>query len=166
MAKPPAIPTFSDLYQHAVGGRHWLGPFLSGHLTVEFMLRKLVGQYDAKLTTLAQNMKHFQLIDINGQIGTITDQQKEVLLSINQMRNRLAHQITYNPTVDEMKVIWTTAAVAFSDLTDGISQGIAEIELEGSLNSLDSWVFSELFIQIAYDLHQAYIDLGGHEEVF
>ena len=166
MAKPPTIPNFTDLYQHAIGDRHWLGPFLSGHLTVEFMLRKLVGQYDAKLTGLAQNMKHFQLIDINGQIGTITESQKDVLLSINQMRNRLAHQITYNPTLDEIRNIWTAAAGAFSDLTDGISQGIAEIDVEGNLNSLDSWVFSDLFIQIAYDLHHTYVDLGGDEEVF
>ena len=166
MAKPPAIPTFSDLYQHAISDRHWLGPFLSGHLTVEFMLRKLVGQYDTKLAALAQNMKHFQLIDINGQIGTITESQKDVLISINQMRNRLAHQITYSPTVTEMKSIWIAAASAFSDLTDGISQGIAEIDVEGSLNSLDSWVFSELFIQIAYDLHHAYVDLGGDDEAF
>lgn len=166
MPKPPAIPTFSDLYQHALGDRHWLGPFLSGHLTVEFMLRKLIAQYDANLTPLADRMRHFELIELNSQIGTINERQKEVLLTINRMRNNLAHQITYNPTVGEMKAMWRAAAAAFSDLTDGISQGLGEMDVEGNLNTLDSWVFSEFFIQITYDLHHAFMDMGGDDEVF
>ena len=97
MPKPPAIPSFSELYEHAVGERPWLGAFLSGHLAVEFMLRKLISQYDPKLTTFADDLRHKQLIDLNGQIGTINTAQKDVLISINQMRNKLAHQITYDP---------------------------------------------------------------------
>lgn len=166
MPKPPAIPTFTDLYQHALGDRHWLGPFLSGHLAVEFMLRKLVAQYDAKLTPLADKMRHFELIELNRQIGTITEQQRDVLLAINRMRNSLAHQITYDPKIGEMKALWRDAAAAFSDLTDGISQGLGEMDVEGSLHTLDSWVFSELFIQITYDLHRAFMELGGDDEVF
>lgn len=166
MPKPPAIPTFTDLYQHALSDRHWLGPFLSGHLTVEFMLRKLIAQYDTNLAPLADRIRHFQLIELNQQIGTITEQQKDALLSINQMRNNLAHQITYDPSIDEVKALWRKVAGAFSDLTDGISQGLDEMDVEGNVNTLDTWVFSELFIQIAYDLHHAYTNMGGDNEVF
>jgi hypothetical protein len=166
MPKPPVIPTFSELYQHALGDRPWLGAFLSGHLAVEFMLRKLISLYDVKLTAFADELRHKQLIDLNGQIGTISAAQKDVLIAINQMRNKLAHQITFDPSIDEMMALWTQAANAFTDLTDGISQGLAEMEIEGNLNSLDAWVFSELFVQICYDLHTEYTERGGDEETF
>ncbi|WP_288483553.1 hypothetical protein [uncultured Novosphingobium sp.] len=166
MPKPPAIPTFSALYEHTLGDRPWLGAFLSGHLAVEFMLRKLVSQYDVKLTGFADDLRHKQLIDLNEQIGTISPAQRNVLIAINQMRNKLAHQITYDPSIDEMIGLWTQAAGAFTDLTDGISQGLAEMKVEGRLNSLDSWVFSELFVQICYDLHTEYTERGGDEEAF
>ncbi len=166
MPKPPAIPTFSALYEHTLGDRPWLGAFLSGHLAVEFMLRKLVSQYDVKLTAFADELRHKQLIDLNGQIGTVSTAQKDVLISINQMRNKLAHQITYDPSIDEMMDLWAQAASAFTDLTGGISQGLAEMKIERSLYSLDSWVFSELFVQICYDLHNEYTEHGGDEEAF
>ncbi len=166
MPKPPAIPTFSDLYQHALGDRPWLGAFLSGHLAVEFMLRKLISQYDVRLTAFADELRHKQLIDLNGQIGTISSAQKDVLIAINQMRNKLAHQITYDPSVAEMMSLWTQSANAFTDLTDGISQGLEEMKIEGNLNALDAWVFSELFVQICYDLHREYTNRGGDDETF
>jgi hypothetical protein len=166
MASSANIPTFTDLYQHALTDRQWLGPFLSGHLMVEFMLRRLVSQYDQKLTPLAERMRHLELIELNYQIGTIRDDQRSVLISINQMRNRLAHQITFSPSINDMKALWQEAAGAFSDLTDGISQGLAEMDVEGNLDTLDSCVFSELFVQIAYDLHHAFTEMGGDEETF
>jgi hypothetical protein len=166
MPKPPTIPTFSDLYQHALGDRPWLGAFLSGHLAVEFMLRKLISQYDVKLTMFADELRHKQLIDLNGQIGTISPAQTDVLIAINQMRNKLAHQITYDPSIAEMMSLWTQSANAFTDLTDGISQGLEEMTIEGNLNTLDAWVFSELFVQICYDLHIEYTNRGGDDEVF
>ena len=130
------------------------------------MLRRLIAQYDPKLTPLADKMRHFELIELNSQISTITEQQRDVLFAINKMRNKLAHQITYEPTIDEIEVMWRAAAAAFSDLTDGISQGLGAMEVERNLASLDSWVFSELFIQIAYDLHHVFIELGGDGEAF
>lgn len=166
MSKPPIIPSFSDLYQHALGDRPWLGAFLSGHLAVEFMLRKLIGQYDVKLTAFADKLHHKQLIELNGQLGTITPVQKDVLIAINQMRNKLAHQITFDPSLGEIMALWTQASNAFTDLTDGISQGLTEIEIGGNLDSLDAWVFSELFVQICYDLHIEYTNRGGDEETF
>ena len=118
------------------------------------------------MATFADELRHKQLIDLNGQIDTISIAQKDVLISINQMRNKLAHQITYDPSIDEMMALWTQAANAFTDLTDGISQGLAEMRIEGNLNSLDAWVFSELFVQICYDLHTEFTERGGDEETF
>lgn len=164
--KKTQVPTFSDLYQHAVANRGWLGPFLSGHLMVEFMLRKLISQHDKRLTVLSEKMRHAELIDLAAQLGHISPPQKDVLLAINRMRNRLAHQITYIPTLDELRSLWESARAAFTDLTDGIGQGISEMDIEGRIDHLDAWVFSEFFIQISYDLHQCFIDLGGDDESF
>lgn len=166
MKKQPGIPTFSELYERAVSDRPWLGTFLSGHLAVEFMLRKLIGQYDAKLITFADELRHKQLIDLNGQIGTISPAQKDVLNAINQMRNKLAHEITFNPSIGEMMALWSKAAEAFTDLTDGISQGLEEMGSKGNLDSVDTWAISELFVQICYDLQAEYTERGGDEESF
>ena len=51
-------------------------------------------------------------------------------------------------------------------MTDGISRGLGEIDIEGNLNTLDAWVFSELFVQICFDLHIQYTERGGDEESF
>lgn len=166
MAKPAPIPSFTDLYEHALNDRSWLGPFLSGHLMVEFMLRKLIAQYDTKLSKFAESLNHRSLIDLNHEIGSISEAQREVLLSINSMRNKLAHEITFNPSMDDMKDLWRRAASAFTDLTDGLAQGLEEMEIEEKIRHLDDWVFSEFFVQISYDLHHAFVEMGGDHEMF
>ncbi|MBO6528395.1 hypothetical protein [Erythrobacter sp.] len=164
MANKSDIRSFTELYQHALTDKQWLGPFVAGHLMVEFMLRKLIGQYDPKLVPLADKMRHHELIDLNSQIETISSGQRDLLISINQMRNRLAHRIDYSPTVHELQMLWQLAAGSVSDLTDGIAQGREVLDTIGAVDDIGSWVFSELFIQISYDLHNEFTELGGDIE--
>lgn len=158
--------SFSDLYQHTVEGNDILGAFLPGHLAIEFLLRKLLVQYDAKLEGLGDQLSHARLIQLCFELDLIDKPQKDVLLSINAMRNKLAHQITYVPAIDELRALWSNAGKAFSDLTDGISQGRESLEKAKTACDLEGWEFPELFVQITYDLHHEYVERGGDIEEF
>lgn len=105
-------------------------------------------------------------MQLSHDVGLIDKAQKDVLLRINSIRNKLAHNITFKPQLDDLRSLWTEAAGAFSDLTDGISQGIESLSKAAALDDLDGWEFPELFVQICYDLHGEYVDRGGDEEDF
>lgn len=165
-AKGDEITSFTELYQRMIGDRPFVGALLTGHLAVEFLLRQLVRKYDPKLAEHGDTLRHHALVELNRQIGTISDAQYEVLTSINTLRNRLAHQISYEPTLNELLQLWRRAAQAFSDLTDGISQGIEALEAATNLGEVDDWAFAELFVQISYDLHEEYVSRGGDWEEF
>jgi hypothetical protein len=158
--------SFTTLYERVVDPQRLMSPFITGHLVLEFLLRKLVQIYDPSLTRIADDLNHARLISLNHDIGTITNRQKDALVKINKMRNKFAHQITYQPTLQDLKSLFTTCKEAFSDLTDGIEQGLGEIDGAQSVDDLEEWVLSELFVQIAYDLHHAYQDRGGDMEDF
>jgi hypothetical protein len=160
------IDSFTALYERAVDPQRLMSPFITGHLVVEFLLRKLVQIYDASLTRHADDLNHARLISLNHDIGTITDVQKDALVDINKMRNKFAHRITYEPTLADLEALFTKCKTAFSDFTDGIDQGLSEIDSAVSVDELEDWVIPELFVQIAYDLHHAYHDRGGDIEEF
>jgi hypothetical protein len=161
-----SIASFTELYEKAVGSGTCVGPFITGHLVIEFLLRKLIQIYDPALSRLADDLNHARLIQLNYDLGTIDDSQRETLVLINKTRNKFAHQITYEPTIEELKALYILAARSFSDLTDGISQGLEALKDAKSINELDEWVILELFVQISYDLHEEYHTRGGDMEEF
>ena len=161
-----AVGSFSDLYERMVGDRPFVSSLLSGHLAVEFLLRRLVRQYDPRLGDHADSLRHAELITLNHQIGTLSDDERSVLVAINKLRNKLAHQITFEPSLDELRQLWRQAAAAFSDMTDGIEQGREALAAAVSVAELEEWVFPELFVQICYDLHNQYVSRGGDQEIF
>ena len=161
-----AVASFTDLYQRMVGDRPLVSGLLTGHLAIEFLLRRLVSRYDAKLGEHADSLRHHALILLNHQIGTIDEAQRDVLLAINALRNRFAHQISYEPTLQDLRSLWRQAAGAFSDLTDGISQGIEVLDSAAEMRVVEEWVLSELFVQISYDLHEEYVSRGGEQDDF
>lgn len=161
-----SVQTFTDLYHRTVEERPNLAVFLSGHLAIEYLLRKLIMIYDPALGRVSDELSHAKLIALNADLKTITSKQREVLTRINKIRNRFAHEILYEPTVDELRQLFDLAAAAFTDLTDGISQGIEELTICTNIRSLEDYVVQELFIQICYDLHEEYISRGGDIEKF
>jgi hypothetical protein len=166
MPKGSEIGDFGELYDRMTGNRPFVGALLIGHLAVEFLLRKILTQYDSKLGKLSDSLRHHALIELNHQIGLITDGQRALLVELNTLRNKLAHQIMFEPTIDDLRSLWTRASLAFTDMTDGIEQGLGELSTARDLVSLEDWVFPELFVQICYDLHGTYVELGGDPEVF
>lgn len=166
MRKATEIGNFGELYDRMSNARPFVGALLTGHLAVEFLLRKIVHQYDNKLGKLADSLRHHALIELNHQIGSITDGQRALLIELNTLRNKLAHQIMFEPTINDLRVLWTRASLAFTDMTDGIEQGLGELNAAKGLMSLEQWVFSELFVQVCYDLHEKYKEFGGDFEVF
>ena len=158
--------SFTALYERAVDPKRMTSSFITGHLVVEFLLRKLIQIYDPSLTRHSDDLNHARLISLNHDIGTISDKQKNVLVEINRMRNKFAHRITYEPTRQELQTLYTNASGAFTDLTDGIQQGLDAIGTARSVDELDEWVMLELFVQISYDLHHEYQERGGDMEEF
>lgn len=160
------IRNFMDLYLKIAGPGQFIAAFTTGHLAIEFLLRKLIQVYDPKLSNLADNLKHYQLIKLNHELGTIDDQQREVLTLINKIRNRFAHNLTYELDHKELMDLFKKSARAFSDMTDGIHQGLVELSTVKSVSELDEWVIPELFAQIFNDLHNEYQSRGGDFEDF
>ena len=82
------------------------------------------------------------------------------------MRNKFAHHLTYEPPIEDVKQIFIKASKSFDDLTDGIEQGLGEIEGKKKISECEDWMIPELFVQISYDLHSIYNELGGDIEDF
>lgn len=162
----PKIKSFTDLYEQAISSDKILSDFLTGHLVVEFMLRKIIEISQPNLIVFSENLTHAKIIQFVHGLGLINDKQKEVLQSINSLRNKFAHQISYFPEIKELQILFEQARKAFSDLTDGIEQGLGEMKGKKSFKECEDWVISEFFIQISYDLHSIYHDLGGDIEEF
>lgn len=167
--KAAKVESFGELYGRMVHGRQFVSELLAGHLAIEFLLRRLLVQYDAGLERHADGLKFEPLARLAHDVEIIGLDQRDVLLSINALRNKLAHQLTYEPTIADLKALLLAARGAFSDFTDGIAQGLDAIEGVSAtltLDELHDWPLAELFVQISYDLHHLYTEAGGDEETF
>ncbi len=65
--------SFTDLYQKAVGPDTLVSYFLSGHLAIEFLLRKNIEIYDKKLTRISNDLTHANLIKLAYDLGSIAE---------------------------------------------------------------------------------------------
>ena len=166
MAKNKKIETFTDLFFKAAEPSDFISSFIMGHLVIEFLLLRIIEISSPNLVTFAESLNHHKLIQLVSGLGLISDDVKETLLSINGMRNKIVHDISFVPTVQEYKNILLQAQRAFSDMSDGISQSLSEIEGKAQIEECAGFIFPELFIQVSYDLHGIYQDLGGDNDAF
>lgn len=155
------INSFDELYLASVDPDGIISSFISGHLMVEFMLVKIIEISSPKLLNFAEDLNHFRLVKLVNGLNLMSDSQADVLFKINKMRNKFAHNIAFRPTVTELRDIFNLAKQNFSDLTDGLIQGIEKLDGISSIEECESYVFSDLFIQISYDLHEIYQEQGG-----
>nr|WP_319570415.1 hypothetical protein [uncultured Draconibacterium sp.] len=160
------INTFSDLYEKTVTEDNLLSSFMTGHLVIEFLLVRIIKLSQPKLVDFAEGLNHYKLIQLVFGLSYIDEKQKEVLLLINKMRNKFAHHLTFEPTIIELEEILTKASKAFNDMTDGLEQGLDEVKGKRSIRECEEWVIPEMFVQISYDLHDIYQNLGGDMEDF
>ncbi|WP_146147698.1 hypothetical protein [Photobacterium leiognathi] len=132
----------------------------------EYLLVKIAELKQPTLTKLIETLNHERLVELVFGLGELDEPMKETLLAINTMRNKLAHRISYTPSIIEYKNIVLLAQNSFSDMTDGFMQTLEEIEGKSSLDECDEFIFHEMFMQISYNLHELYIDLGGDWDIF
>ena len=158
------VKLFEDLYHYVAGPADFLGQVLAGHLAIEFLLRKLICQYDSNLERLADGLPHARLIELSHQVGILSAERTETLVLINSLRNRFAHQILYNLELDEIFKLFASGSRGFTDYSDGIKEGLGEISKVRSAFELRKYFLSELFLAIVYDLHREYVRRGGDEE--
>lgn len=164
--KKKKINNFTELYEATVSGDSLISGFIQGHLVVEFLLVKIVELGQPKLLELAEALNHPRLIQLAYGLGHINEGQRDTLIIINQMRNKFAHHLTFEPTIEDVRQILVMASESFSDMTDGIEQGLDEIKGKTNIKNCEEWVIPELFVQISYDLHSIYNELGGDMENF
>jgi len=155
------ITSFDELFNSVVAPDGIISSFITGHLMVEFMLVKVIEISSPKLLDFAENLNHFRIVKLANGLELITDSQADVLLKINKVRNKFAHNVSFRPTIIEMKQLFIIAKQNFSDMTDGLEQGIGELEGKTKIEDCEPYIFSDLFIQIAYDLHEIYQVNGG-----
>lgn len=118
---------FEDLYHYVAASTEMVGQVLAGHLAIEFLLRKLMSQYDPKLAAHVDELSHARLIALSRDVGVLSVERAQVLVQVNALRNRYAHVISYYPEVSEIAVIFSTAELAFTDYSDGIKEGLVEL---------------------------------------
>lgn len=141
-----------EVYYRTLEDRPDIGWFLQGHIVVEYMLRKrLVEITGSTLKKLEKSGFYLVLLEAEKN-GVVNKDQKSVLEKINSIRNRYAHELDYRPQLSEWLDIWRSAKEAFSDMTDGIEQGLAELESVEKLEDADKYHLNELFVQICHDL--------------
>lgn len=135
---------------------------MAGHLVIEFLLKELAIQKSGtNIRRSIEGLSHAKLIDKNKELYIINDSMALLLHSINRFRNRFAHQLNFEPSKDEWVNLFLQAEVVLSDSTNGVYQGLEEVRSDTSLEKIDAWVFAELFIQTANDLHKLYVSHPG-----
>ena len=133
---------------------------------IEFLLVKIIEIKMPTLKEFVESLNHQKLIELAHGLTAITDDMKISLTAINRMRNKIAHDLTYEPSIIEYRDLILLAKTAFSDITDGIEQTLSELDGKVSIRECDEFIFPELFMQVSYNLHEIYQELGGDIEEF
>ncbi|MEJ5168190.1 MAG: hypothetical protein WHU93_03410, partial [Arcobacteraceae bacterium] len=98
MIKTKNISNFTELFEKYIGltqDNSFISHYISGHLMIEFLLVKCVELKTPSLTKFVESLNHRKLIELAHGLNLINADMKEVLISINSMRNKLAHNILY-----------------------------------------------------------------------
>jgi hypothetical protein len=166
MAKKRYIKSPEELFRKAVDPNNFISTFILGHLWIECLLVQIVRVHSPKLAKFTEKLNHSRLIEFVYGLELLNEKQVESLVAINTMRNKLAHNITYEPSVQEYRNLVLTAQKAFSDMTDGFEQALAELEGKNNLKDCEEFIYPEIFMQIAYDLEAIYVENGGKIDSF
>lgn len=141
-----------EIYYRTLEDRPDIGWFLQGHIVVEYMLRKRLHDVKGEASKIFDKSGFHKVLLEAERHGVVNKDQKVVLEKINKVRNRYAHELDYIPELQEWLDIWRSAKGAFSDMTDGINQGLEELESVEKLEDADRFHLNELFVQICHDL--------------
>ena len=121
-----SIQTYEDLFIREA--QALTSAYILGHLQIEFLLLKIVEAHSPSLQDFAHTLTHHKLIELVDGLQLVTTEQRDALLEINRFRNRFAHDISFEPSVSDFRKLFRAAQAAFSDMTDGIAQGLSALE--------------------------------------
>jgi hypothetical protein len=141
-----------EVYYRTLEDRPDIGWFLQGHIVIEYMLRKRLHDIKGSASRKLDKSGFYKVLLEAEKHGVVNKNQRSVLEKINSMRNQYAHELDYSPKLSEWLDIWRNAKAAFSDMTDGIAQGLTELESVVKLEDADKFHLNELFVQICHDL--------------
>jgi len=143
-----------------------ISTIILGHLQIEFVLKNIVKVSNPNLLAFCDSLNHYRLIELVFGLNLIDAEKKEVLIAVNKLRNKFAHILDYEPSLNDFLTLFRMASSAFSDMTCGIEQGLYELNhVEVITEEFDTYL-ADLMNQILYDLHQIYCDNGGSFDVF
>ena len=161
------ISCFTDLFDETfLTESPFLSHFIKGHLMLEFLMLKCVEITFPEKMNHVEKLTHFKLIIFLYDNKIIPLKLKDILISINRMRNKFAHNIAYEPSISEYEEILLEAKSFSQDMTDGILQTLEEVKDKKILGECESSIFVEPFLQLSYDLHSIYQENGGDWENF
>ncbi|MBA6339422.1 hypothetical protein H4J59_00040 [Colwellia sp. MB02u-10] len=155
-----------ELFGRAVDPSNFISTYILGHLWIERLLFHIIKIKTGKSERAIERLTHAKLIDLIDSLNILEPLQLKTLRKINQTRNKLAHDISYDFSITEFRSLVHLAQSAFSDMTDGFEQTLDELEGKANLNEVSDFVYPEIFMQIAYDLEAVYVELGGKIDSF
>ena len=146
------IPLADYLFQ-VVENSDFLTGFIVGHLVLESLLKAEISRADSNVGRFSNRLVFASVVDLCQEMNIIKSDQAGTLRAINKMRNNLAHNLRYEPTRNEVKDLFIKAKSTFSDMTDGLDQGIETLSNPAWKHEPGDYTLADLFIQIAYDLN-------------
>lgn len=161
LANGNGIQSPEELFRKAVDPNNFISTFILGHLWIEYLLVNIIKLKSNKSEKAIDRLTHSKLIDLVETYEVLDATQLETLRQINKMRNKLAHDISFEPSIMELKYLVSFAQSAFDDMTDGFEQTFSELEGKKSLKEVDEFVYPEMFMQIAYTLESVFVEIGG-----
>lgn len=141
-----------NIYYETLNERPDIDWFLQGHVVIEYMLWKRLEVSNPSLGYELRKSSFHRILNAAYINGIIHLKSKEVIEQINKIRNKYAHELTFRPTLADWFHLWESAQAAFSDMTDGIEQGLEELRSINKLEDADKFHLNELFVQICHDI--------------
>jgi hypothetical protein len=97
-------------------------------------------------------LSHFELISALSDLGYINNKEKIVLLEINKIRNQFTHDITFFPSVAEIKILFKNAQSAFFEFYEGFSRGLNKLDGIELIDIYEIEIFIDFFMEIVYNI--------------
>jgi len=116
-----AIKTFEELSEKILIYGNSLSTYMRGHLIIDFLYRKILQENPSKYSNI-EKLSHSKLIDAMYDLQYINNNEKTVLVEINRIRNRFAHDIAFSPSVTEIKILFKNAQNIFFEFFEGFPE--------------------------------------------
>jgi hypothetical protein len=93
--------------------------FIRGHLYIENIMAELIKKvYHDSIAALEIGKMYYKKVKLLKAIGAISSELEALLLGINQVRNKMAHQLHYRITFEECFELFVLAHKAGVDFSD------------------------------------------------